>query len=235
MAMIKCPECQKDISDKAVSCPNCSCPVEYATDDTQATQQLELTQNNNKKTLNRKWLIAGIVAIPIIVLAIIIGFQYSKQVALDNYKKNFDSAVALMVVGATDAEEAGKLIHDVWYNTIFEQSDSKTDKYTTNTNGYFYGDFNDSLNNLYNDTDFLEKISSIKTNKRDVINIMRELTNPPAEYKEAYESLKNCYDKYISLTNMIISPNGTLTSFTNEYNELDSSLAKDIESLSVYI
>lgn len=234
MAMIKCPECQKDISDKAVSCPNCGCPVEYATSDTQ-TQQPELTPNNNKKPLNKKWLVAGVIAIPIIVLAIIIGIQSSKKVALDNYKKNYDSAVALMVVGATDAEEAGELIHDVWYNTIFEQSDSKTDKYTTNTNGYFYDDFNDSLNNLYNDTDFLEKISSIKNNKRDVINIMRELTNPPTEYKEAYESLKKCYDEYISLTNMIISPNGTLTSFTDEYNKLDSALAKDLESLSVYI
>lgn len=140
-----------------------------------------------------------------------------------------------MLEGATDAEEAGELIHDVWYNTIFEQSDSKTDKYTINTNGYFYDDFNDSLSNLYNDTDFSEKVSSIKNNKRDVINIMRELTNPPTEYKEAYESLKKCYDEYISLTNMIISPNGTLTSFTDEYNKLDSALAKDIESLSVYI
>ena len=27
MAMIKCPECGKDISDKAAACPNCGCPV----------------------------------------------------------------------------------------------------------------------------------------------------------------------------------------------------------------
>jgi len=28
MALIKCPECGKDISDKAASCPNCGCPIE---------------------------------------------------------------------------------------------------------------------------------------------------------------------------------------------------------------
>ncbi len=28
MAMIKCPECGKDVSDKAKSCPNCGCPIE---------------------------------------------------------------------------------------------------------------------------------------------------------------------------------------------------------------
>ena len=27
MALIKCPECSKEISDKAASCPNCGCPV----------------------------------------------------------------------------------------------------------------------------------------------------------------------------------------------------------------
>jgi hypothetical protein len=27
MALIKCPECGKEVSDKAVACPNCGCPV----------------------------------------------------------------------------------------------------------------------------------------------------------------------------------------------------------------
>lgn len=27
MALIKCPECGKEISDKAASCPNCGCPI----------------------------------------------------------------------------------------------------------------------------------------------------------------------------------------------------------------
>lgn len=27
MALIKCPECEKEISDKAVSCPNCGYPM----------------------------------------------------------------------------------------------------------------------------------------------------------------------------------------------------------------
>jgi uncharacterized membrane protein YvbJ len=27
MALIKCPECQKEVSDKAISCPNCGNPI----------------------------------------------------------------------------------------------------------------------------------------------------------------------------------------------------------------
>jgi hypothetical protein len=28
MAMIECPECGRDISSRAVSCPGCGCPIE---------------------------------------------------------------------------------------------------------------------------------------------------------------------------------------------------------------
>lgn len=27
MALIKCPECEKEISEKATACPNCGCPI----------------------------------------------------------------------------------------------------------------------------------------------------------------------------------------------------------------
>lgn len=35
MALIKCPECGKEISDKAASCPNCGCPIKKASDQVQ--------------------------------------------------------------------------------------------------------------------------------------------------------------------------------------------------------
>lgn len=31
MALIKCPECGKEISDKAGACPHCGCPIGNAT------------------------------------------------------------------------------------------------------------------------------------------------------------------------------------------------------------
>ncbi len=30
MALIKCPECNKEVSDRAMSCPSCACPLERA-------------------------------------------------------------------------------------------------------------------------------------------------------------------------------------------------------------
>ena len=33
MALIKCSECGKEISDKATSCPNCGCPINGEVDE----------------------------------------------------------------------------------------------------------------------------------------------------------------------------------------------------------
>lgn len=38
MALIKCNECGHTISDKAESCPNCGCPIEYTQDNGQANK-----------------------------------------------------------------------------------------------------------------------------------------------------------------------------------------------------
>lgn len=44
MALITCPECGKEISDKAKTCPNCGCPVSEMNIEDQST--LESTENN---------------------------------------------------------------------------------------------------------------------------------------------------------------------------------------------
>lgn len=57
MSLIKCPECNKEISDKAKSCPNCGCPININTKykviitgyhDTDTSACAGLTQTFNK-------------------------------------------------------------------------------------------------------------------------------------------------------------------------------------------
>ncbi len=47
MALINCPECNKEISDKAVSCPNCGFPVS------------QVKQNNEKQNVNYDIVLTG--------------------------------------------------------------------------------------------------------------------------------------------------------------------------------
>lgn len=55
MALIKCPECEKMISSKANSCPNCGCPIEdrYIVEKEDELKSIEyenrLIKNHNKK------------------------------------------------------------------------------------------------------------------------------------------------------------------------------------------
>ena len=49
MAIVKCPECKKEISNKAPSCPNCGVPIAIAADIEQAGTALTTIQETSKR------------------------------------------------------------------------------------------------------------------------------------------------------------------------------------------
>lgn len=78
MALIKCIECGKDISDKAGSCPNCGCPVEIMNNinntDNNEQKNTKVNTDSNKK----KKVILAITVIIVAILVIILLPQNSK-------------------------------------------------------------------------------------------------------------------------------------------------------------
>ncbi|MDR0515986.1 MAG: zinc ribbon domain-containing protein, partial [Fibromonadaceae bacterium] len=50
MALIKCPECEKQISDKAENCPHCGCPKQYFT----MSMNEGMATKDNKDTFDHK-------------------------------------------------------------------------------------------------------------------------------------------------------------------------------------
>ena len=61
MALIKCPECGNEVSDKAVSCPQCGCPLVAS-----ITIPYEDTNENVKKGNKLK------IILPVILLLLIL-------------------------------------------------------------------------------------------------------------------------------------------------------------------
>ena len=139
-----------------------------------------------------------------------------------------------MLKGAGDAEDCGNLIKNVWYNAIYKEKDDETDKYTR-PKGYFVSDFNEALGNLFSDTSFKSKISSIEDSQKTVSSLMKELKNPPEEYKEAYEAISKFYDAYISLTNLATNPTGSLQSFSTNFNDADTETLNCYNAMKLYL
>ena len=124
-----------------------------------------------------KVIIGIVVALLVVGGATVFGVtQYQKKRAaeeyaqrVEEYSDNLKLATVTMLTGASDAESSANLIKQVWYNAIYEKRDDKTDKYTR-PKGYFVSDFNDALGNLYADSSFSSKISSMADNQVAALN-----------------------------------------------------------------
>ena len=284
MAMINCPNCGKQISDRAKTCPgcgyelvkeepvevqpekrvceecgaeitadmdvcpNCGCPIEKEKQaDTQKdasnVQAVEVTKINLQvdEKGKEKAKKAGIVA-AVVILALLAAFfgyrsyqNQQKEKARQQYKVNMDAAVLLMISGAANAEEAGGLIHDVWYDTIYENRRDSTLKYTMNSRYQFNSDFNTSLAALFADEDFIKKTDDIKQNQTAVREYMKDLKDPPDEYEDAYDDMKTLYDWYNKLTELAVNPTGNLSSYTSSYNEADQGFMNAYNTMKMHL
>jgi len=232
-----CEECGTYIPRDSMECPNCGCPLSEKAIGEDAAQKVEVTAVNLQiKKSTKKYAVIAVVAVVLIAVIAMIVSGVSKRKAIAQYSVNLEVVSNEMLQGAAKAENACNLIRDVWRNSIYEERDSETDKYTLDIYGDFYEDFNDALNNLFSDTDFLVDIYYIEyASQESVAELMKELKSPPEEYEDAYEAVKECYDAYLKLTNLAIDPQGSLQTFSSSFNAADSEMATCYNALEMYI
>lgn len=217
MALIKCSECGKEISDKATVCPNCGNPVS-------SVNVANPTAITDKRTAKPKKLLAIImVGIALICVCAFLYFQQQKQAERSQYINNLNAITASMLDGAARSESVCNLTKSVWYNTIYEKSDPETDPYTKTISGaLFHSDFNDSLSSLYSADSTISTIAEIKTNREEVSALMSELSQPSDEFAQCYDTLTDMYNTYDKFTSLAISPTGSLQTYSSNFSEYDS-------------
>ncbi len=107
MALIKCSECGREISDKASSCPHCGCPVvgteelvekpAVKKDDSEGneeeTKQEEIKSEESKPKVKKKLSKGGIIAI--IVAVVVIAVAAIAYFVLNTDSRNYNSAQEL--------------------------------------------------------------------------------------------------------------------------------------------
>jgi len=234
---LKCAECGENLKEDATICPKCGCPTD---NDLRSPQKVEVTSFKLKPKLSKKTqiIIAAIFAFVLIFVAgaILLQKANASKTSVD-YAENLENIIYTILDGAVESETCGNLINSVWYNSIYQVSDTTTDKYTRSNygNGSYYDDFNDALSNLFSDSVFQSRVSSIEENQKAVSNLMKKMINPPAEWEEAYADLKVFYDAYVELTNLVTNPTGSLTSFSSAFNTADSDLANYYSKMLLYL
>lgn len=239
-----CPDCGTELEEGMDTCPKCGCPIENINETEKTPQQVEVTGVKITKK-SKKIIVIATIAVIVAAIVTAVGVQtHKKNVAekakaeaqkqSEEYGTNLNMAAYSMLSGASDAETCGNLIKQVWYNAIYEERDSATDKYTR-PNGYYVSDFNEALENLFSDSSFSSQITDINDNKDTVNSLMKKLKNPPEEYKDAYESLSKLYDAYISLTNLATDPTGSLQTYSQNFNDADNETLNCYNALKMYL
>lgn len=223
--MYYCSKCGSELQNDMQFCPRCGSPIH--------TEESEIVSAQGKTHKKKR---KGIISV-IIIIALIAGawLLYSENAKIDTYNK-FVYLYNIMTDGAEKAETANVLIVDVWRNNIYKTRDDKTDKFTRENdgNGGFYSDFNDALSSLYSDQSFKDDLEEIYTLQAEAGSLIKDLAKHPRSFDEEYSDFKDCYQMFVKFTNMSLTGNGSLKSFTDEHNELDNGLVDKLTELNIY-
>lgn len=227
-----CPNCGIRLNGDLRFCPNCGASVQlYTAVPAYATPYAVQVPVKKRHT-------GVIVAVAVILVIAFVAagiFLYSKALEARAYNQ-FMELYDTMVEGGEKAEDANLLILNVWRNSIYKTSDKETDKYTRadRGNGAFYDDFNDALKNLFDDKSFQKDQDKIYDLQKKAEALMKELSDHPKSFDDQYYDFKDCYRLFFRFTNMALTGEGSLNSFTEEYNKIDKELADSLWELKMY-
>ena len=130
MALINCPECNHEISDKVKACPHCGYPFE--TQDEEQVQKVEISSVNIKPPkISKKIKIGILIACGVIILGVaaifLIGYldnskaYTSAQDLYDNADFKGAEAAFLSLGDFKDSEDRATLSHNKLTNTYIDQ------------------------------------------------------------------------------------------------------------------
>lgn len=229
MAIINCPECGKEVSDKATACPNCGCPIsEHQAD----VHQDEITSvSSNSKPKKKIWaIIAAIIAVVAIGCYL---FSVNKAAEQAKDKERFiELATSLRLSGlkgGSECETVCNLIKGVWSDTINTKYHMDTAPYVMNADNTFNKDFNKSLSNLFASDTYKDSIDIINSAEDELREYLSEMDTISEDYQQCYDAAESFCKMYYNFADLATSPSGSLISFSESCNSLDSDMMQCYE------
>lgn len=251
MALINCPNCNKEISNKAkfcvgcgyqlindidtvktMNCPECGVVADGMTDACSncgyPLNLFELKDNEkskNKSMFNKKWFWVSVICF---VLLISIVLFVSNNARTENYNIEICTAVDEIMAVSADAENVGNQICSVWNNAIWDKNNENTAKYTSTAK-----DFNEALSNLFADEEFTGKITAIRNKQTEIDIYLGKLKNPPEKFEDAYDDFKELYYAYSNYVDFVILCNGSYNTYTEDLSKKSSALMESYREIKV--
>ena len=252
MALINCPNCNKEISDKAkvcvgcghklvddintenamINCPECDVITDTLTDTcpncgyplSTIQTKIEETQKD-KKVFKKKWFWG--LTICLVLLIFVISFV-SNILKTENYNIEICTAVDAIMSVYADAETIGNQICSVRNNAIYDKHNESTAKYTSTAK-----DFNEALSNLFADEEFVKKTNSIRNKQSEIDAYFGYLKNPPEKFEDAYGEFKELYYAYSDYVDFVLSCKGSYNTYTENISKKSSALMESYREIKV--
>lgn len=209
MALIKCPECGKEVSSQLKKCNNCG---------------YKLKQVSKKKKRN-------IITISLLILVLLV-VSLVGIITINNKneeKRNKEYHDLLVETGgkiylnSLMSELYCSEITKIWYESIFDRK------------SVYYGEsFSKNISEYLEEHE--EDMETLKSEKNKIDKMVVKLQNRPNEnYKDSYDKVIELYGTYKKLTDQAISPTGTYNDYVRKYNNYSEELKSTYEQLTVLI
>lgn len=251
MALINCPNCNREISDKAKKCVGCGyqllsdvcteeticCPecgavansfAEICSNCGYPLNSIQTKVEEKQKSKNLFKMICVWIVPLCLVLLISVFALISNSAKIKNYNFEICSAVDKIMAVSAEVETVGNQICSVWYNAIWEKDNADTAKYTSTAR-----DFDEALSNLFSDEEFINKITAIRNKQTEIDTYLGKLKKPPKKFEDAYEEFIELYYSYSDYSDFVISCKGSYNTYTEDFSKKSSVLMENYREIKV--
>lgn len=226
MALIKCPECGKEMSDQAKACPNCG--------------------YKEKKKFDAKmikFLVIGVVALALIAIAIVVvtnKITKNNEAKAAQYEKDCKEFAVQVLAAQVPVDDYIGMAKKVWYNAINEIDDTETfkyvceevgDKWMEHSDNVRYRSFSDAIDKYNSDVYQVDARKKIKENTDKLSQSLKKLNDCPESCQKLNETIKNLYKSYLSYEGLVLDISGSYTSYCNATNDAQTDLKKQYDAL----
>lgn len=101
--------------------------------------------------------------------------------------------------------------------------------------GRYTSDFNRALSWLYADLDSAKILDTLNLYQSKLDSTIKTINEPPEKYKDVYSSIIDCYSQVSELSELAKSPKGSLMTFSQSKNELQSKIAAKLKEVEVML